>query len=63
MAINIQLSTTESKKQIKQTSRTETIIDLEVTWRVISWEEEREEWGKGAGIKKYKLVDTNRRGH
>ena len=46
MAINIQLSTTESKKQIKQTSRTETIIDLEVTWRVISWEEEREEWGK-----------------
>ena len=46
MATNAQLSTTESKKQTKQTSRTETITDMEIIWRVISWEEEGGEWGK-----------------
>ena len=41
MAINSQLSTIESKKQTKQTSRTEReIIDMEIIWRVISWEGE-----------------------
>ena len=65
MAINSQLSTTESKKQTKQTSRIETESQI---WRSFGGlygkgKEVGEEWGKGAGIKKYKLVDTNRRGH
>ena len=32
------------------------MTEMEVTWKVIIWEEEGGEWGKGAGIKKYKLV-------
>ena len=37
MMSNSQLSTTESKKQTKQTSGTETESQI---WRVISWEED-----------------------
>ena len=29
------------------------IIDMEIIWRIISWEGEEEEWGNGAGIKKH----------
>ena len=36
MAINSQLSTIESKKQTKQTSRTETESDMAIIWTVIS---------------------------
>ena len=62
MAIISQLSTIESKKQMKQTSRTETILDMEIIWRVVSWEEEGKNGGKGAEIDKYKLVDTEKTG-
>ena len=31
---------------------------MEIIWRVISWDAEGGEWGKDAGIKKYKLVGT-----
>ena len=31
---------------------------MEIIWRVISWKEEGKNGGKGAGIKKYKLVGT-----
>ena len=53
-ATNSQLSKTESKKQnkTKQTTRTgNRIIDMEITWRFISWE--REKGVKGTGIKKH----------
>ena len=47
MAINSQLSTIESKKQTKQTSRTGTESQiLEIIWRVISWEGKRRECRK-----------------
>ena len=48
MAINSQLLATESKKQTKlskQQNRNR-IIDMEVIWRVISWEREGGEWGQ-----------------
>ena len=52
MAANSQLSTTEPRKQTKQTTRTgNRIIDMEITWRFISWE--REKGVKGTGIKKH----------
>ena len=62
MATNAQLSTTESKKQTKQTSRTNRIIEMEVIWTLPVWERNRENEGKGVEIKKYILVDTDRRG-
>ena len=63
MATSSQLSTTESKKQTKQTIKTGTESQI---WR--SFGELRvgrgkgENEGKGAGIKKYKLVLQNRQG-
>ena len=35
---------------------------MEIIWRVISWEEEWEEWGNGAGIKKHNWQVQNRQG-
>ena len=55
MAKNTNLSTIESKKQTKQTSRTETESDMKIIWKVTSWEEGGD-GEKGTGIKKYKLV-------
>ena len=59
LAINSQLSTIESKKQTKQTSRTGTESWI---WRsfgeVTVGSGEGENGEKGAGIKKYKLVGT-----
>ena len=59
MATNSQLSTTECKekkkqKQTKQTTR-ETILEMDITWRVISGEGKGENEGKGTGNKKHKL--------
>ena len=54
MAINSQLSTIQSKKQIKQTSRTETESYI---WRsfggLSTGSGEEEDGRKGAGIKKH----------
>ena len=62
MATNSQLSTTESKKQIKQTSTTGAESQI---WRSFGglsvWKEEEENRGKGAGIK-HKLVGTEQTG-
>ena len=59
MATNSQLSTTESKKaNLANNQNRNRIIDMELTWRVISWEGEGGEWRKGTGIRKYKLVGT-----
>ena len=45
VAINSQLSTIESKKQTKQNKQNiNRIIDTEIIWRVISWEEEEDPW-------------------
>ena len=52
MAINSQLSMTESKKQTKQTSRTGTESWIWRSLRVNSWEGKRAIGGKGTGIKK-----------
>ena len=53
------LSTTESKKQNKRTSRTGTDSDTENILTVARWEERGWEDGeKGEEIKKYKLVVT-----
>ena len=57
MAINLQLSTTESKKQTKQTSRTET-ESWESFGALSIWRGKVGLWGKVAGTKKYKLVGT-----
>ena len=54
MAINSQPSTIESKKQTKQTNNRNRDIDMEIIWRVISWEGKVENGRKGAGIKKHK---------
>ena len=43
MTTNSELSTTESKKQTKQTTRNR-IIDMEIIWRVIRGEGEGGEW-------------------
>ena len=61
--MNSQLSTIESKKQTEQTSRTETESYI---WRSFGGlsvgRKKRENGGKGAGIKKYKLVGTEQLG-
>ena len=63
MAINSQLSTIESKKQTKQTSRTERESQI---WRssgeLSVGREKGKNGGKGAGIKQYKLVSTEQTG-
>ena len=63
MAISSQLSTTESKKQTKQTSRTETESQ---TWRSFgglpAGKGKGENGGKGKGIKKCKLIGTEQAG-
>ena len=53
MTTNSQLSTTAPKKQkqMKQTTRTGT--EMEITWRVISGEWDGERGGKGTGNKKH----------
>ena len=59
MAINSQLPTTESKEQSKQTSGTEIESLIRRLFGGLSvgrWVGEN--GGKGAGIKKYKLVST-----
>ena len=56
IAINSQLSTIESKKQYVNKQNSNRIIEMEIIWRVTSWEWEGGQWGKGAGMKKYKLV-------
>ena len=64
MATNAQLSATESKKQTKNPSRT--ITELQV-WRSFGGLSAGRRKGgnerKGGGIKKYKLVGTNRQGY
>ena len=59
MATNSQLSTIESIKQTKQTSKTETESHIS---RLFVWlpggKGMGENGGKGAGIRKYKLVGT-----
>ena len=63
ITINPQLSTIESKKQTKQTSRTETESQIWRSFGGLSVGRENEEnVGKGAGIKKYKLVGTEQTG-
>ena len=58
-----QLSTTESKKQTKQTTRTGAESQM---WRPFGelsvWREQREHRGKGAEIRKHKLVGTKQTG-
>ena len=49
---NSQLSTTDPKKQ-KQKRTKQRIAEMEIKWRVISWEGEGENGGKGTGNKKY----------
>ena len=59
MTSNSQPSTTESKKQTKQTSRTETESQIWRSHGGLSVRKGKKENGrKGAGIKKYKLVGT-----
>ena len=52
MATNSQLSTIESKKQTSNKQNRNRIIDMEIIWRVISWEAKGEEWGERHRIKK-----------
>ena len=63
MAINSQLSTIESIKQTKRTSRTETESQL---WRSFGGlsvgREKGENEGKNAGIRKYKWVGREQTG-
>ena len=57
MAINSQLSKTESKKQTKQTTRTGTESQIRRSFgRLSAWRRKGKNEGKGAGIKKQKLV-------
>ena len=56
MATDLQLLTTESKKQTKQNRNR--IIDMEIIWRVTSWEGAGGRMGGCARIKKYTLVGT-----
>ena len=60
MVISTDLSTIDSKRQIKQTRRADRdrIMDTESILMVCRW---RSNWGyvwRGEGIKKYKLVVT-----
>ena len=63
MATNLQLSTTESKKQTKQTSRTGTESQI---WRsfggLSAGVVKGQNRGKGAGIKKNRLVGAEETG-
>ena len=63
MTINSQLSTIESKKQTKQTSRTETESQK---WRshggLSVWWGRGENWGKSTGNKKHNWQAQNRQG-
>ena len=45
IAINPRLSIIESKNKLSKQSRNRT-IDMEIIWRVISWEGEEGKWGK-----------------
>ena len=45
IAINPRLSIIESKNKLSKQSRNRT-IDMEIIWRVISWEGKGREWGK-----------------
>ena len=59
MSINSQLSTTESKKQTKRTSRTGTESQIWRSFGGLSVGRGKEEnRGKGSGIKKHKLLGT-----
>ena len=60
MVINSQLSTTESRKQTKQTSRTETESKYGDHLKLGegSWRGKVENGGKDTGINKYKLIVT-----
>ena len=58
MAINTYVSTIDSKKQIKQTRRTNRIMDTESTLMVDGWEGVLRDGRGGEGIKKYKQVVT-----
>ena len=59
MAINSQLSTIESKKQTKQTTRTGTNSQIGRSFGGLSAGRRKEEnGGKGIGIKKYEWVST-----
>ena len=63
MATSSQLSTIESKKQTKQTSRTETESQKWRSFRGLSAGREKvQNRGKGAGTKKYKFVGTEQTG-
>ena len=60
MITNSQLSTTDpnnyqqtNPKQTKQTTRTGTESEMEITWRVFSGEGEGKNGGKGTGNKKH----------
>ena len=55
MTTNSQLSTTEPKRKTKANNYNRNrISEMEITWRVISGEGERGEWGKCTGNKKHK---------
>ena len=59
MAINTYLSTVDSKKQTKQTTRTEMESELWRSFRGLSVGRRKgKNGGKCAGFKKYKLVGT-----
>ena len=46
-AINSQLSTIESEKQTKQNKNNKNrTMDMDIIWRVISWEGKGGKWGK-----------------
>ena len=54
MTTNSQLSTTELKqKQTKQTTRTGTESEMEITWKLNSEGGEGGEWREGKGNKKH----------
>ena len=45
-ATNVQLATTESKKQTKKQAEEKKNYNMEIIWRVISWEGKEGERGK-----------------
>ena len=66
MTANSQLSTTTPKTKTKANSannqnRNRT-TEMEITWKVISWEEEGENGRKGTGNKIHKWQAQNRQG-
>ena len=63
MAMNSQLSTTESQKHTQQTSKTITESQIQRSFGGLSAERRMEEnWGKDAEVKKCKLVGTKQTG-